>query len=512
MQTVIREQVGSSVNSKEHNDKEISITRALVLNALHDPGITDSTLNSEQCCAIARTAAQGTHDKAITTSTLPSGNLREVRAWIETLCDAEQASIHWSSEYEYRTIDTGKSRTSRPGPDTEILRRIRRGDGPRKRVYEDLLAPLRSKGPGKTRESENPYANESYEDMRNVLKAWNRRVSGEIENDTEGRQMLARAITERDTALSEEEKGIHDVEALQHSSQHMLDALKVLRPEVASFKNQDPLGILMIMWVNVRATIPDMDDELKYLTMKAIVREVVSQSQLTNRRKRLAIESRIWAARLLGDMTEVERLKARLGAFDRKVFEVAIKRLIDKIRLGRRVLMKEALKGLQDMTVVQAGQKWAAYSKQTATLMEQSNTCAEADDNLQLICCQGLEELEGLAYVAQINLSKLADLSASSMSRALEPGVASINGSTAEDKVQLNWHDLVIHYEGSIADIVAARGEARNLLKRMRKMESALDRVLTAAQTQYREYDGLLGLVSRKEEESGVRCETVSGK
>ena len=103
MQVWVQEQI-KSFNSSGQNNSATPITRALVLGVLGDPDVGhDPELYTAQYCVVDdRTASSCTPDKTTTTSMSLSGSLSGVIAWLEMLCEVEQASIDWTLEYAYQ--------------------------------------------------------------------------------------------------------------------------------------------------------------------------------------------------------------------------------------------------------------------------------------------------------------------------------------------------------------------------------------------------------------------------
>jgi hypothetical protein len=294
------------------------------------------------------------------------GKLLECRSWLQQRCDQEQCRLeelladdaHCKLRLEsvflpgyrdrrdsFNALDGGSNL-----PDTAVLERIRDGRGPRGHCSEDLLATLRDAPVQK-------HGTQWYGDPRSVLLAWNKRVSQGLEEDEGARDSLKAAIERRAHLLKAPARGSDKSLFLEESSAELLQALTAMRPEIADFEDQELFDVLVIMWANIRIAIPDLDDELKLLTMTALINEVESKSHTSNAVKLSSIARSLSVARLQMDPDEVECLEKKMQAFEKKLRETAAKKVIDKIKTGRRELTAVKLMELQQLTELQAAPK-----------------------------------------------------------------------------------------------------------------------------------------------------------
>lgn len=431
-------------------------------------------------------------------------NLLSCKAWLDQICEHEQAQLHenleadskWSTKRQLGGLyGAPKYHNFRHDPaiehpviDTAVLERIRDGRGPRDQVIEDLLAPLR--------ESEFNSA-ETYDEMKEVLQAWNKRVTGDQRIDEDAITTLETAIEKRAELLRNPNDGLDKKVALDESSAELLQALTALRPEVAEFKSQEYFDILVMMWANARVAIPDMDDDLRLLTMKALINEVESKSRTTNARKLSSMARSMSVAQIEFDMAKVERLEAKRKAFEGKMRETLVRKLLDRIKVARGDLMRVELARMQRLTELQATLKWAAHDKlaDTASWRDQDTACAEADEKLQRLLLQQGQDLDAHVHVAQSNAQMLSDMSTSLLCRAVEAGF-SLKDKSLSNSAELEDSGLKTYLSSSMADVLSAREEAARMLDRMETVEVGLDAMLDVAKQQYREYDGLLRMLN----------------
>lgn len=91
--------------------------------------------------------------------------------------------------------------------------------------------------------------------------------------------------------------------------------------------------------------------------MKALINELESKSHTSNAVKLSGLARSLSVARLQLDSAEVERLEKKMQAFEKRLRETVVKKVIDKIKLGRRKLTEVKLEELQELTELQSAQK-----------------------------------------------------------------------------------------------------------------------------------------------------------
>ncbi|KAJ4336629.1 hypothetical protein N0V95_008566 [Ascochyta clinopodiicola] len=164
----------------------------------------------------------------------------------------------------------------------------------------------------------------------------------------------------------------------------------------------------------------------------------------------------------------------------------------DKVKNVRGELVHVKLKETQELTILQAAQKWAAHDKpsKTRSWREQRRACDQAGSELQRILQQQVPDLDAHVRFAQSNAKAQAEMSAGLLSRALEAGLFLEDKSTSMPQ-ELEKFALETYLFGSMTDILYAREEAAKMLARMDTVGRGLDAFLDAASSQYREYEGL---------------------
>lgn len=480
------------------------ISRALIRQHLEAPDVAEDTEHDKTSPKLLKidTSRQ---DKPIPRC-VSTDDLLSCSSWLIRLCEQEQARMDQAvgddsnkpggldrkntSRASERPTPCHNESTDCPGLDTTILRRIREGRGPRDEASEDLLAAFRKKGSCKS-------GAETYGEIREILLSWNKHASQDVKNDTHEREILATAIETRIDLLTGFSHGSDRKQALDESSFELLRALKVLRPEIAGFQNQEHFDVLVIMWANARIAIPDMDDELKLLTMKALINEVESKSHTTNATKLSGMARSLSVARLELDSAEIERLETKMRAFEEKIRKTAVKKLIDRIKTTRNNLKQVVLEELQKLTELQMAQKWAAHTKlgSQQTWPGQRKACDQVDEKLQQVLRQQVPELDAHVHIVQSNANALAAVSNNMLSRAQEAGI-SLHDRHSSRLSELATANVKSCLSATITDIFSARGEAVKMLGRLTAVETYLDMMLDAAKSQYQEYGELLHLLN----------------
>lgn len=452
-----------------------------------------------------------------------TGDLSDCRSWLQQRCKLEQVRLdeivtdhgHREVEFKYQDVihKKGKGENRRDSHhalgddhasiDTAVLQRIREGRGPRDHVFEDLLAAFRD-APLQSNSAE------SYDEMKRTLLTWNKKVSGDCQEGEDARELLKIAIERRAHLLKAPARGSDKSQFLEESSTELLKALAALRPEIASFKNQDFFDIMVMMWANARIAIPDLDDELRLLTMKALINELESKSHASNSVKLSGIARSLSVARLQLDSAQVKHLEKKMQAFKNKLREAVVKKVIDKIKVGRGKLAGIKLLELQELTELQAAQKWAAYDRlgDDKCWRSHEGVYALANVKLEHILQHQGPDLDARVNAIQSNANALAGISGTLVSRAEKAGF-SLDDQTSPALADLGNVDVEAYVIKGVTNILNAREQAAKMLGQMETVESHLEVMLDAAKGQYRAYDEVLRTAERTESEYNKEVQLV---
>lgn len=191
--------------------RQQNISRALIRQQLEDSDVEDSTdIGDHELSNTVKPHLDGFLPRCSSEI-----GLSGCKSWLHQLCEQEQDQVDRFREDDYchqvglgiegPTKDkNGQSPNRVLTPDygsseSAILGRVREGQGPRHKVPEDLLTALGDKPP------QNNHT-ESYGGMRTVLLTWNRRVTGNAQ-DEDARELLRNAIERRARLLKAPARG-----------------------------------------------------------------------------------------------------------------------------------------------------------------------------------------------------------------------------------------------------------------------------------------------------------------
>ena len=447
----------------------------------------------------------------------PDRSLEYVKAWLDAKCEEEEAraqALADAEDDELRRLACGitaSSPDSGPlGMDTKIIEQIRRGEWPRDKVVEDLLAPLRL---GKLK----PAGQESYNDMERVLLAWNHHVSRQTD-DGKLREAFGTALRDRLKAIKkvleivrdEQESKIYDEIGhegiLEPSAWRLRQAMHAYRPETVHFKNQDPYDMLILLLANVGRAIPDIlgDDELMYLTFRVMTAETELAQRFRNGDTRRRIKSKIQEARWKRDRAELVHRKEEMSKFNRRVARDSVQYNLDKIKLARIRLQQVVLAELLELTVPQAAQKWVRWQTVRQSwpppVSEVLEVCVQADINLERTVGANMDDLDANCTVACNNVQEMRNIHHAVYTRALKfagMDLAGVDEATRRRIIEQRKNEPVtaLLMSESLRGVLEAQRAAKQLVRQTEAMDRSLSDLLEAAKARYQEYDGLLRLL-----------------
>ncbi|PSN74186.1 hypothetical protein BS50DRAFT_9929 [Corynespora cassiicola Philippines] len=385
-------------------DRQGLVSRARVLGQVQDTEVQHQC--PEDLGIGARPSPQPVDCIGTDEDATPNDILRGARAWLDALCKEEQARLDYTPEFSYRPPVTPLASSI----DTTILQRISRGLGPRPKVIEDLIEPLR-RGESKERagSAEVSYVEETYDEMVQVLQAWNRHVSGN-QDHAEERARLLEALDERNHTIASIERNEKPPEALDASSFRLVQALHAFRPEIAAFADHRVFNLLVIIFSSHRIAKPDIDDEVRTKIMKSIMTELSLYPERVLTDKKAILKAKLESAKHRGDMEEIEFLTREKQELNQAQLTISAQTAIDACRVARSNLWKKALEEMQQLTVLQTAQKWTIPSLASLStgLMEQKYE--QAGQVLDGILFQGLDLIEAIPEAERVNISAIAAL------------------------------------------------------------------------------------------------------
>ncbi|KAF1947513.1 hypothetical protein EJ02DRAFT_91708 [Clathrospora elynae] len=493
----------SEINSSLNGAKPIR--RSLVLDHLYDPQGGDYEQDYYHQYFPEDEDARGLADGGFAA---PEVSLGETRAWLGDLCKQEQARAVSSADAASESSELGNAtsmfRAEEVGMDTAVLERIKRGEGPRDKVFEDLLAPLRIR--------DVPKGEESYDDMKQVLLAWNQRIAGNGEDDGISRQKFIAALEERLKVVVGQD-GI-----LEPSRRRLLKTIHAYRPETVHFENQNPFDMLVIMWAHICIANPDIrgnDDDWMHLTFKAMTAE----SELAHRfnlaeGKRFFSEQKAMAMRR-GDRAGIKRCTHRWEAYNARLADESHQRTLSQVHHGRRALREISLDELLGLSILQTAQKWAGKEtrqrESSPPWTELWDACAEADAKLAQCRQHCLVDLQAVSEVAANQVEEMTTIQNMVLTRTLKFTGEDLVGrdkAAKERIIEARLNDAVtpILMGQTLSGVLESQRVATQILGYVGGMEKGLGELLDAATRRYREYDNLTHLISWDQSLRGRRC------
>lgn len=448
-------------------------------------------------------------------------SLSHITEWLEDECEKEHARRQ--KALTRRSCDVAKGaiisvqRTVDPGVDISILERIRRGEGPRDKVYEDLLAPLRLTN--EEGDSAGSKEEESYDDMKSVLLAWNMHVAGNLQEDANIRQMFLNALEDRikaatrvleivqDEHLSNMYDGVGQRAILEPSERRLLQALHSYRPETAQFRSQNSFDMLCILWANIGRAVPDIrsDDLVKYRSMKVLVLEVELAKRFENENRRRTILAAKDVAELTLDEEKVARCIKDLENLEQDFRQEASRQILSRILGARRELSKTVLDETLKLTLLQAAQKSATWNDtEIAPWAKVLDLCTEADNIFEdaYRCC--VEDVDTASTVASRQLAEMRDMHDKVLTRTIK--------FTGEDLVKLdeatrnriiddrkNEPVTALMMSTTLNDVLITRQTARQLFEQAKLIGESLKELLGVTKSKFQEYDGMIRLIDTED-------------
>lgn len=503
----------------------VSLTRCLVQAALRD---SDSGDQKGDVDVDSAQPIPG-HDSG---SDEPEIVLRDTRNWLESLAQRERKKTNQVPEYTFRRIvvdpegsvfpflapgegvesDTPQAiLVKSPGLalDTSVLDRIREGRGPRDFEPEDLVAKLRVGTSADTSSTCSTFSSEeeeTYQGLLDVLFNWNRHV-GQYKGLVKERKELLDALEERNHLITDIERGHKKSELLEKEISRLKRALKVFRPELATFEDQRVGAHLVMMVANFRIAIPDIDDELKYALIKTIAREV--RLAIHFEKEYVARRAQLRAlAKATGSSEEVQRLAQKRLDLNAEVWSLTCAKTIDIIKEARTELCERVLEDLNDLVAQQAGQKWAAYDASLASTCLPDTEWEEAQHTLRQTINKSLGPLEDMREVASFNIEEMKRLNRNCIGRTIKFAALDVHDPIAREHVRkerLEEPATARMMMKVVEEAKVMQDMSHFLSGRMETLENSLETALAAANAQLRAYDGMLAAVDSMGTES---CES----
>ncbi|KAG9187265.1 hypothetical protein G6011_05136 [Alternaria panax] len=423
--------------------------------------------------------------------------LEDILAELDELCREERVSFlnaDEDSDWDRYRVISAKLHADEPPIDTTILERIKTGEAPRDKVFEDLLVPLCT-GPLV------PGIQESEADMLETLLAWNKRIADECNDDLIARQAFITALVERvkvvdnimaividDTDSNQNNKtGQNGI--LEPSQRHLLKAIHAYRPETRSFRNQNPFDMLVIILAHVRQKEFEVanQDGCVYLIFKALN----GQEQLKNRFNR-----------------EKQRRSYQNQNEDAKQDDNRDEKLVTRIQRTRNELKKVGLDELLKLAVLRLAQPRAKreddQDNHNPTCEEVLGMITQADDY------DTLEDRLGKCFpdleaTLEVTAGKAQDMKTTHnlvLSRTVKFAGADLRGRNEDVRnrimtARLNDPVTARIMEETLQGMLNTHLVATQMLVHLELMEESMSGLLEAATAKHDDLTGLACLINR---------------
>jgi len=451
-------------------------------------------------------------------------DLEDIIAQLDDLCREESASClpHLDIDEEvadgkqYRDV-AAAFRADEPGMDTSVLERIRNADGSSDRVFDDLLAPLRSE----------PLllgTEESEEHMIDVILTWNKRIVDKRNRDSTERQAFVAALRERvkvvnqilaivsDNRNSNQDNETGQNGILEPSQRRLLKAIHAYRPETNDFKNQDPFDMLIIMLAHVRQEefeIANKDDGI-YLVLKALIGQRQLEHRFDREKKRRAYQRNKKNAEEDDDKEEVKRCETKWRAYNRKLAERARQGLMAKIQCARNELRKAGIDELLDLAVLRSAQPRASREAHPGihapSLEEILDKCTQADDydNLDHEFAGQFPHLETKLEVTASNAQDMNTVHDTVLFRMVKLAGADLKGLDKDERkkvmtARLNDPVTATVIEETLKGVTDTRRAAKQMLEQLGLIGQPMRELLEAVTTKRDDLAELTRLINREE-------------
>ncbi|KAF1835816.1 hypothetical protein BDW02DRAFT_638297 [Decorospora gaudefroyi] len=447
-------------------------------------------------------------------------NLEDTKAWLDKLCQEEEAKTTSRSDGGYGDFDSQAqvikkliSQQKEPGMDTSVLERIRRGEGIRDKIYEDLLAPLRL-------QMQPVETEESYKDMESVLLAWNQHVASNSGDNVGARQAFIAALRNRIKAvdkvlaISSDEKNIDQFDRvgqigiLEPSERQLLKAIHAYRPEMRDFKDQDPFNMLIVMWVHIHKANPDItgDDDWMYLMYKVLNGETELERRFEREAERRKFQVRKETAIREGDLDGVAHFTRRWRVYNDRLAEIARQGIIAKFRCARQQLGNKVLDELLELTVLQSAQQWAGRDTRpgdwSPPWTELLDKYAEADARMDEKFESHFPDVEATFEVSAGQIEEMTTIHDMVLTRTLKFAGVDLVGMDESEKdslieARLNDPVTATMMEQTLNGVLESKRVAQQILRHVGGMEESLHELSGAAKTKYQELEKLCLLANR---------------
>ncbi|CAN9144053.1 unnamed protein product [Alternaria alternata] len=455
--------------------------------------------------------------------------LEDVLARLDELCREERGPFLDADEDSNwgRYRETVELHADELRMDTTILERIKTGNGPHDKIFEDLLAPLRS-------EPLAPEAEESETDMLKVLLAWNKRIADSYNDDLTTRQAFTAALVERikvvDRVLaivSDDKNSNHDDKTgqsgiLEPSRRRLLKAIHEYRPETRNFRNQNPFDMLVIILAHVKQQEFEIanKDDCMYLIFKALNGQEQLKNRFNREKQRRSYQTQREDAEQDSNQDEVRRCTTKWRVSNKRLAERTRQKLMTRIQRARNELRKVKLDELLNLAVLRSAHPRAERENDpdTPPWKDILGKCTQADeyDTLKDKLEKHFPDMEATLEATADKAQDMKTTHNLVLSRTVKFAGADLQGrDEAERKrmitAQLNDPVTARIMEETLEGMLNTHLVATQTLVNLERMEEPMSELLAAVTMKHDDLTELACLINRDHELSASSETEVEG-
>jgi hypothetical protein len=453
---------------------------------------------------------------------VPERDLGDTKSWLHDLAYQEHDNIDWTPEYPYwphghftESNNGGHYIPFELGLNTDVLKRIEQGLGPRSTEPEDLVAPLRGYTAADSDEAQS--GRDICNELLKVLQAWNEEIAeeryGRIEDENRDeailedmhRDELVDALDERGHILPYVRNNRRAQEDLEVNTERLQRAFWACRPEIAEFRDQTPYNIIAVWIANHLIATPNIetDPELWDILFKTMLAE--AELQLDGRgfvnNKKAEIQDRLRSA--IQD-EEIKILSKQKNDLDVERLTRGAVMVISDLKRARENLHRTKLEEMEELAVIQSSQKSLLEKRlpDARNMLEQS--CDPADAALETILGQRMEKLQAEQEMTQSVVQALGSLGKNSWIRVRKFSAHDIKDPVEKAAVLAERSDNPQTAE-MMFKVTDENGQvsrtSRQVCQTLSRMQTSLEEVYAASKRRYQAYDVVLNRVGAVDEE-----------
>jgi hypothetical protein len=423
-------------------------------------------------------------------------SLANVKSWLDRLAEEEAKRVDTAPEHSLEEIAAfrpGPGAAAETGMNTDVLKRIAAGRGPRPSKVEDLLEKIREL------ESEEEVS-EGYQDLSAILQKWNEKaIKGKYGhgNQPGQREELMQVLQERIDTLPCITRGDCAEGMLDRSEARLLKALHAFRPETAEFNTRKAYDILVMMVAKTGVSEPDLHSDLDLWdrVWRTMLTELAPECQKEAAPEKNRIRHELMLAKKRGDQKKVDSLEKRKHELTKVILKKGAHLLRADLTRERRRLYEKCLSELMELTIAQAAQKRLCEALPSPTREAMYQICEEADAELEIALQKHLDFVEFGCDANRTNIDVIKHLSEDCYNRTNKFAGRDVTDLARREKVveeRRSNPGTAIMMSKLKEDAQRVRDASKLVLQRVSQMEPALEEIYVAVRRRFQAYDMVL--------------------